>query len=334
MSSTLAVVKKDILSVRDRFAEVSCDPGITFERESGFALQALAQSEYLCKIALDNKVSMMAAVVNIAAIGISLNPARKQAYLVPRDGRVCLDISYMGLLDLAIQSGGIRWGQSELVYAQDVFTLNGVDQQPTHERNPFSTTRGEFLGAYVVVKTADGDYLTTVMAAKDIFDIRDRSSAWQAWLNKKKRCPWVTDEGEMSKKTVIKRAYKTWPKVERLARAVDYLNTEEGEGLAELLPRHHASGSSPKAGALERLSEDQILRVRECADKVRKGFANLGAEAAADYIADQGFDADEQVGLWELFGPTESAMRNAIRGAQQAQSRLSGPLVDACTPAT
>jgi recombination protein RecT len=38
----------------------------------------------------------------VAAIGITLNPASKLAYLVPRDGMVCLDISYMGLLHRAV----------------------------------------------------------------------------------------------------------------------------------------------------------------------------------------------------------------------------------------
>ena len=38
----------------------------------------------------------------------------------------------------------------------------------------------------------------------------------------------------MIKKTVIKRAYKLWPKTDRLDGAVHFLNTENGEGLAVL----------------------------------------------------------------------------------------------------
>jgi recombination protein RecT len=317
VSTSLQVIKRDIGAIAERFSQVAVDKSMTFERESGFAMQALASNEYLCKIALDNKASMLAAVVNIAAIGISLNPAKRQAYLVPRDGRVCLDISYMGLLDLAIQSGSIRWGQAELVFERDAFALIGVDQPPKHERNPFDIARGQVVGAYVVVKTIDGDYLTTAMPITELHDIRDRSSAWKAWIEKKRKCPWVTDEGEMLKKTVIKRAYKLWPKTERLDPAIHYLNTEAGEGLADLDVR--SSSGSPKAGALDLLDEDQLIKVRDIAEKVRKGYANLGAEAAADYIAEQGFDADELTALWELFGPTESKMRSEIKATQQAQ---------------
>jgi recombination protein RecT len=43
------------------------------------------------------------------------------AYLVPRDGKVCLDISYMGMMHLAQQCGAIQWGQAVLVREGDQF---------------------------------------------------------------------------------------------------------------------------------------------------------------------------------------------------------------------
>ncbi|SPW12827.1 Recombinational DNA repair protein (RecE pathway) [Cronobacter sakazakii] len=41
--------------------------------------------------------------------------------------------------------------------------------------------RGEVVGAYVVVKTDDGDYLTHTMRIEDIYSIRDRSEAWKKY---------------------------------------------------------------------------------------------------------------------------------------------------------
>ena len=230
--SALSIITSDIYSARDNFASVLTDRSLNFEREAGFAIQSLTANDYAMGIAQKNRQSVINAVTNIAAIGISLNPAKKQAFLVPRDGRICLDISYIGLLDLAIGSGSIRWGQAELVYEGDAFTLNGFDKPPTHGRNPFDKNRGEVIGVYVVVKTADGDYLTTTMTIDEVNAIRDRSSAWKAWISKQKSCPWVTDPGEMAKKTVIKRAYKLWPKTERLEQAIHHLNTDGDEGLA------------------------------------------------------------------------------------------------------
>lgn len=230
--SALDIITGDIYASKEAFASVLTDHSLNFEREAGFALQTLTGNEYALKLALANRQSVVNAVTNIAAIGISLNPAKKQAYLVPRDGRICLDISYMGLLDLAIASGSIRWGQAELVYTADGFELNGFDKPPTHSRNPFSKERGDVIGVYVVVKTHDGDYLTTTMSIDEVNAIRDRSSAWKAWVEKKKKCPWVTDPGEMIKKTAIKRAYKMWPKTERLDTAIHHLNTDGAEGLS------------------------------------------------------------------------------------------------------
>jgi hypothetical protein len=109
---------------------------LNFEREAGFAVQIVTANDYAMRIAMDNRQSVINAVTNVAAIGISLNPAKRQAYLVPRDGRICLDISYMGLLDLAIQSGSIMWGQSELVYEQDRFELQGFDKPPSAQPQP------------------------------------------------------------------------------------------------------------------------------------------------------------------------------------------------------
>lgn len=234
MSNNIAIIEQDVYGTKDSFLSVLTDRSINFEREAGFAVQAIMANDYATSIALKNRQSVINAVTNVAAIGISLNPAKRQAYLVPRDNKICLDISYMGLMDLAMQTGSLRWAQADIVRKADVFQLNGFDQPPTHNFNPFGADRGEIVGVYVVVKTADGEYLTTTMTTDEVNAIRDRSSAWKAWVSKKASCPWVTDWAEMAKKTCVKRAYKYWPKTERLEQAIHHLNTESGEGLAVL----------------------------------------------------------------------------------------------------
>jgi recombination protein RecT len=226
VSNALTVVTNEIYGVREHFERVTVDRSINFEREAGFAVQILQNNSYLLGVAEKDRASIQAAVTNVSAIGISLNPARKQAYLVPRGGKVCLDISYMGLLDLAIASGSIQWGQAEVVCEEDTFTLRGFDKAPLHDFAPFSKTRGAVVGVYVVVKTANGDYLTDTMTIAEVMAIKARSET-----GKKDTGPWKTDFNEMAKKTVIKRAYKTWPKTERLDTAIHHLNTEGGEGV-------------------------------------------------------------------------------------------------------
>ena len=207
------------------FLPVISDESVTWEKEKQFAIQALQSNDYLARIAGQKPVTLQNALINIASIGISLNPALKHAYLVPRKGGVCLDVGYMGLLHLAQSSGVILWGQSKLVYSNDTYENNGLSKEPTHKTNPFSD-RGNVVGVYCTVKTIDGDYLTDEMSISDVYAIRDRSDGFKSG----KASPWKTDEGEMIRKTVVKRAYKYWPKCERLGSAIQMLN-ENGEGL-------------------------------------------------------------------------------------------------------
>ena len=219
-------------SQREQFMRVAVDRTIEFDREAGFAVQILAANDYLANVARANKDSLYAAITNVSAIGISLNPASKLAYLVPRKKAVCLDLSYMGLMHIAQQCGAIQWGQAVIVREKDTFELQGVDKEPKHVYQPFSDDRGNIIGVYVVVKTDGGDYLTHPMTISKVYEIRDRSEAWKAYQrDKTKTCPWVTDNEEMVKKTCVKQASKYWPRRDRLDQAVHYLNTEGGEGV-------------------------------------------------------------------------------------------------------
>lgn len=280
--SNITVIKDEIYALRDTFQSRLSNNNLNFEIEAGFAVQQMESNDYLLSVAMSNRQSVINAVTNVAAIGISLNPARKQAYLVPRDKKVCLDISYIGLVDLATQSGSIVWAKAELVYASDSFQMGEPGTMPAHKFNPFSKDRGEVIGAYVVAKTPGGEYLTDAMSIDEINAIRDRSSAWRAWIEKKKSCPWVTDPGEMAKKTVIKRASKLWPKNERLNMAIQHLNVELDEGI-EFATNSRSGGAEVASRALE----ERKAKVRD------ELLSKLGAIASAE-----GLDSlNEKIGL-------------------------------------
>lgn len=210
----------------EAFTQTLSDESITWEKEKRFAIQLLQGSDYLNKIAWSNKESLQNAVINISNIGISLNPALKHAYLVPRDGRVCLDISYIGLMHLAQKTGSILWGQSAIVRANDVYENQGIDVAPVHKYSAFASNkdRGDIVGAYCVVKTIDGSYLTDQMNLEELHKVRATSKAFTSG----KKCPWKDWPEEMMRKTVVKRASKYWPTVERLSTAINVLNEQEG----------------------------------------------------------------------------------------------------------
>lgn len=236
MSQELAPtnVYEVVESQQQTFLTVASTDKIAWAKESQFAIQALQGNDYLNKIAWSNKDSLKNAIVNVSSIGISLNPAKKHAYLVPRDSRVCLDISYMGLMHLAQETGAILWGQAKLVRANDQYESRGIDQAPTHSYNAFASDkdRGDIIGVYCTVKTSDGSYLTEEMNMDDINKIRGSS--------KSAKGPWKTWPEEMMRKSVVKRASKYWPKAgDRLETAIDAVNTHEGVDFdqAEDLPK-------------------------------------------------------------------------------------------------
>ena len=234
MSEQSKQITEVIDLTEERFRQIA-PSNINYEAEQGFAMQLLTNNAYLMKVALENKASLAQAITNVAAIGLSLNPAEKQAYLIPCSvkqdnkfvSKIFLEPSYMGLCKLATDSGAIEWVQANVVYSNDTFVDNGPGREPTHSYNAFSKDRGEFVGVYCVAKTHSGDWLTNIMTADEVNSVRDRSEAWK----RNQSGPWKTDYMEMAKKTVVRQACKMWPRSkgdDRLQQAVHLSNENEG----------------------------------------------------------------------------------------------------------
>lgn len=203
---------------------------VTWAEESQFAIQAIQKNE---KLAQCIPHTVQNAVINVAAVGLTLNPALGYAYLVPESEKVkeggreqwvqcCnLRVSFKGLLKIATDSGSILWAKAEIVKKNDLFKYRGPCELPTHEMEPFSD-RGEVVGVYCVAKTHQGDYLVDVMSAAEIAKIRGsakQDGVWAKWPD------------EMAKKAILKRASKQWPKTDRtdrLDRAIAVVNEYEG----------------------------------------------------------------------------------------------------------
>lgn len=229
---TIDEVKPNILEAKEEFLKIAKVHNlVNFESECSFAIQHLSKNNHLLKVAKNNPASLHFAILNVANIGISLCPAKKQAYLVPRKNEVVLDISYMGLCHIAQEAGAVRWVQSKIVHENDDYQFVGLGEKPVHRYNSFKD-RGKVIGVYCLVKTFDDEYLCEEMSIAEVEKIRNRSEGYMAYLAKKiKSNPWVTDAEEMIKKTVIKRAFKLWPKTDnskRLSTAIDVINKHEG----------------------------------------------------------------------------------------------------------
>ncbi|RYZ89073.1 MAG: hypothetical protein EOP06_09895 [Proteobacteria bacterium] len=181
----------------------------TFEREASYAYQILLSNDFLADVAAGNPDSLKFAILDVASVGLTLNPLNPEVYLVPRkvNGRmrVMADIGYKGYVNLAIEAGSIVWAQAELVRERDTFKVNAAGIAPTHDFDAFKE-RGDVVGVYCVARVHNGDFITSHMPIGDVEKIAERSEAF-----KKKVGPWFTDWEEMVKKTMIRRGRKSWP---------------------------------------------------------------------------------------------------------------------------
>lgn len=220
-------LKQIVKIVQPDFDKLAAIHGaVNYKVEASFALQILQDNDFLASIAMSNQDSFKKAIINVAAVGLTLSPVEKLAYLVPRDKKVCLDISYMGYIKLATDIGAIKWASAEIVREKDTYEFQGVNREPIHKFNPFGD-RGEIIGGYCLAKTYDGEFILTQMPGDEIISIRDRSHSWKSHVKDGKQTPWKTDENEMIKKTLIKRAWKSWPRTDtrnRFEQAIDVTN--------------------------------------------------------------------------------------------------------------
>lgn len=297
-----------IANSEQRFHEL--DGSLDFNAEAVFAYQLLSKNDFSMAIADKNPMSLKLAMVNLAATGLTLNPAHGYAYLVPRDGAIKLDISYRGFIKIATDAGSILWAKAELVYEGDEFVYHGPAHEPEHRCDPFSK-RSVIRGAYCIAKTADGSILCDTMTLAELEHVRNCSEAWKRPANKGGPSgPWKDWGEEMMRKTVIKRARKTWPQsvgMARLAQAVEIANDTEG-GYDLETPRLIGR---PNDGVWESLDTATQIELEKMALAVKDYWDAGDVEGAQAYIARMNLNADEYAGLFTRFADTK--LKTALR---------------------
>jgi recombination protein RecT len=226
-NTQLAVREKEsklLVFAAEKQFSVSNEYKMNFNREAGFAVQILCNNEYLMKCDPD---SIKHAVVNVALTGITLNPALKYAYLVPRkvknELKCILDISYMGMIKILTDAGAVKNVDAGVIYSGDKFDYRrGSD--PYFKHQPALMNKGQKIGAYAIAFLRDGGFQFEVLGREEIEKIRATSESWKN-EGGRKYSPWETWEDEMWKKSVLKRLFKLLPKTnfsEQLIAAISH----------------------------------------------------------------------------------------------------------------
>jgi phage RecT family recombinase len=205
------------------------------KQEISFAIQHINKSSQLQKC---SQQSLLQAVLNVSNIGLSLNPAAKESYLIPRWNNIhkgyeaSLEPSYVGLIKLLTDAGSVKSMVCNLIHGGDTFevdlanNINPVKHRPELSREK----RGEVTGVYALATLIDGTRQVEYMDRTEVDEIRERSETYKAFKEGKiKSCTWDSDYGEMMRKTAIKRIYKYLPRTERMQfvdKAVEVDNTD------------------------------------------------------------------------------------------------------------
>lgn len=188
------------------------------KKELSFAVQLIARDSNLQQCDAN---SVMAAVINVANIGLTLNPAAKESYLISRwdkksGGKVAsLEPSYIGLQNLAVRTGAIKSMTTQVVYANDQIEINLADNiNPVRHIPELSKAkRGDAIGVYALATLPDGTRQVEWMDVDEINEVRNYSDSWKSFeAGKIPTCVWAAHWGEMARKTVVKRVLKYLPK--------------------------------------------------------------------------------------------------------------------------
>lgn len=281
---------------------------VVWAEECNFARQAVDRNTKLAECTVS---TLRDAIVNVAAVGLTLNPAYGYAYLIPEAQKrgdnwvqeARLQVSFKGLIAKATEEGGpMAWVVADVVYENDTFVFNGKWALPDHKMdNPFGD-RGKPIGVYCTGKTHADDVITELAPWSEVMKAKAAAktkNVWDKW------------QDEMAKKFIIKRASKQWPRhshTDGLQTAVAALNEIEG-------------------------SESEIDQLDVTAAAIIKGIADDDYEAVHEAWAELTDEEKQQIWTAKTKGgwftqDEKKAIRNANERSAEDRNALPDSIVN------
>jgi len=157
-------------------------------------------------------VSVINCLLDLAQCG--LEPDGRNAHLIPYGNTCQLIVDWKGMVELARRSGLISMWKADIIFENDVFTIDKGEVLAHTVDYHKSEERGKPLLVYSYVKYKDGTEDYDIMTMAEVEAIRGRSKA-------KDSGPWKTDKNEMIKKTVMRRHSKRLPQSPEMIAVLD-----------------------------------------------------------------------------------------------------------------
>lgn len=205
------------------------------DRMARIALTAVRTTPKLLEC---DQMSFLAALMQSAQLGVEPNTGLGQAYLIPYGKQVQFQLSYKGLIDLAVRSG-----QYKAIYAHEVYTNDelvfeyGLYKDLKHV--PASIPEGEPIGYYAVYHLQNGgfDFVYWTRERIDQHAKKFSQAVQKGWTS-----PWKTNYDAMAKKTVLKEVLKYAPKsieFQKTVEADSSIKQEIGPDMSEVIDVQH-----------------------------------------------------------------------------------------------
>ena len=286
MSQELTVYQK-IEALEPRMLKI-LDPN-SARREISFAKQIIASSQMLQKCTVD---SVLVSVFNIVNIGLSLNPASKEAYIVPRynkakgEWEASLQPAYVGLVKLLTDAGTVTQVVTYIVYENDDFSMDLANGIVSHIPKYGKKNKGEKIGCYSLATLPNGAKQVEWMEIEDIHKIRDCSDSWKN-VDKRNLSPWFNHEDEMSRKTVIRRLYKYLPRsgsASKIAKIDEAIQIDDSQ----------YNATFNQLGYIENLLRTANLspEVSDRIDREYQNYSNAEAETCINFLQANQLESD------------------------------------------
>jgi phage RecT family recombinase len=256
----IQVFEKWAMSAKQGFLTIASEK--TWNKEIIFALQIFRGNETLQK---SDPQSIRNAIVNIATTGATLNPALKQAFLIPRKVNdvtmCCLDFSYRGLASLAIDTGAVLDMDATAVHEKDKFEYEmGLEPKLVH-KPCMEQDAGSMTHVYAIAILKNGIRKFIVLNKAEVEKVRQASQAPNSPM-------WVKWYEEGARKTAIKKLYKLLPQNEKMSEAIEIINKHEGIDFDAKQP----SKLEERLGQdIEKSSEPRIIPASEVTGITGKG---------------------------------------------------------------
>lgn len=235
----MQLTKKELKPIEEKISAFGLSREV-IEKETAFALQTINSNDKLlqCK-----KHTILAAIVQAANIGLSLNPAKQEAALIPRKTQGGYECSlmpmYRGIANLAYTAGNITQISTIEVCKNDEIRFTPYDNQnPVQHAYGFGD-RGDAVGYYTLITYKDGNKQVESMTIDEVLKIREGSDGYRyaKKYGRGEQHPWGKWFSEMARKTCLKRALKYANKVgadDKLAQVIELDNQDYKPSQAKL----------------------------------------------------------------------------------------------------